>query len=150
LPSQKEQIGPKIRLDRWLWAARFFKTRSLAKKAIVNGQILVDGARIKPARELACGAVLNIRKESQMWHRGPASLAQTLYEELPESIARRVKYSELSRVERLARSSGVSDGKPTSRQRRQIKKFREQMPTRHDEIKSLAANSASEPENAPK
>ncbi|HEY0821800.1 MAG TPA: RNA-binding S4 domain-containing protein, partial [Rhizobacter sp.] len=95
--SDKAAAG--VRLDKWLWAARFYKTRSLATQEIDKGRIQVNGQVVKPARELKPGDLLEIRQAAQsartikvlaLSHvRGPAPVAQALYEETPESIARR-------------------------------------------------------------
>jgi ribosome-associated heat shock protein Hsp15 len=83
-----------VRLDKWLWAARFFKTRALATDAVVGGHVHLNGTRVKPAKEVRVGDRLSIRVGPTEWtidvralsdRRGPATLARTLYEELPES-----------------------------------------------------------------
>src|SRR5262249_6819744 len=88
----------RMRLDKWLWAARFFKTRSLAQTAVAGGKVKVNGERVKPARDLAPGDRLAIRIGELEWavlvkalseRRGPASVARTLYEEDESSRARR-------------------------------------------------------------
>jgi len=121
----------KVRLDKWLWAARFFKTRAQAKKAIVGGKILVDGKRIKPAREITPGVTLNIRKDHQIWEilvdnlssqRGSATIARQLYTETPTSIEQR----ELARLQQKSWHHTFSS-RPTSRERRQAMSFRENM-----------------------
>lgn len=88
----------RLRVDKWLWAARFYKTRSIAKTAIEGGKVHLDGQRVKVSREISIGERLTVK---QGWdekevvvkalsdQRGPAPIAQTLYEETPESIERR-------------------------------------------------------------
>src|SRR5438034_10534364 len=88
----------RVRVDKWLWAARFFKTRSAASEAALGGRVHVNGARVKPARELTVGDTLELTLRSQRRtvrvtglgdKRGPAATAATLYVETPESIAAR-------------------------------------------------------------
>jgi ribosome-associated heat shock protein Hsp15 len=87
-----------MRVDKWLWAARFFKTRALATEAVLGGHVHLNGARVKPAKEVRPGDTLSIRIGTVEWtvvvvtladKRGPASVARTLYEETPESLAAR-------------------------------------------------------------
>lgn len=120
----------RLRLDKWLWAARFFKTRSLAATAIDGGKIKVNGALVKPAKEISMGDCLEISAHEQHWkvvvrgindQRRPALEARLLYEETPESIERREKLAELHR---LAPTPGADiKGRPTKRDRRQLKQF---------------------------
>jgi ribosome-associated heat shock protein Hsp15 len=123
----------KVRLDKWLWAARFFKTRSLAKKAIEGGKVRCNGARCKSSREIEVDYVLEIR---QGWDektilvkalsdkRGSAPQALLLYEESPGSIKKR----ELNAAQRKAQRAmqPVSEGKPTKLDRRKIHRFKNQ------------------------
>lgn len=120
----------KLRLDKWLWAARFFKTRSLAKAAIEGGKVHLDGQRVKVSREISVGDSLKIRQgwdEKTVVVRGlsdqrrGAPQAQQLYQETDESIARR----EAAEQARKA-AGGMVDrpaGRPTKKQRRQIHRF---------------------------
>ena len=119
-----------LRLDKWLWAARFYKTRSLATEAIHAGHIKLNGSTVKPARELRSGDILDLAIGEVKWtidvlglndQRRPASEAQQLYAETPESIARRAAVKE---AQRLAPTPG-SDmrGRPTKKARRQIHGF---------------------------
>jgi ribosome-associated heat shock protein Hsp15 len=123
----------KVRIDKWLWAARFFKTRSLAAEAIGAGKVEVAGERVKPARLLQLGDevairlgpyehVVRVRGISE--RRGPASVAVTLYEETPDSIAARAKLAEQLR---MAPAAFVYEekGRPTKRDRREIDRFRD-------------------------
>ncbi len=122
----------KLRLDKWLWAARFFKTRSLAKAAIEGGKVHLGGQRVKVSKEICVGDTLQIR---QGWdekvirilalsdQRRGAPEAQRLYEETPESITRR----ESEAAARKA-AGGMIDRpakRPTKKQRRQIHRFRD-------------------------
>lgn len=123
----------KLRLDKWLWAARFYKTRSLATQEIGKGRVLVNEQPAKPSREVSAGDMVSIRKGESVTHvqvvaisavRGPAPVARQLYEETPESIATREHAAEMRR---LAPEPGQSirSGRPTKRERRQIDRFRE-------------------------
>lgn len=120
----------KVRLDKWLWAARFFKTRSLALTAINGGKVSVNGQHPKAGRELAVGDTLTIRQGQEIKtvtvqalaaQRGPAVAAQQLYEETLESIQQREKERELRQFSLAQRPRG--EGRPTKRQRRQIHRF---------------------------
>lgn len=121
----------KVRLDKWLWAARFFKTRSLAKQAIEGGKIHCDGQRVKPSKEITLGVTLTIRQgldekivevTALSDQRRGAPEAALLYQESPDSVARRE--AEAAR-RKLMRSDGP-EGRPTKKQRRQIHRFLEQ------------------------
>lgn len=121
----------RMRIDKWLWAARFFKTRSLASDAIDGGKIKVNGVQVKPAKEIAIGDTLEINAHEK-WtvivrglndQRRPAPEARQLYEETPESADSRAKLAEL---QRLAPTPGADiKGRPTKRDRRHIKRFSE-------------------------
>jgi ribosome-associated heat shock protein Hsp15 len=117
----------KVRLDKWLWAARFFKTRSLAKAAIEGGKVHLDGQRVKVSKEIAAGDVLQIRqgwdekvvlvKQISDQRRG-APEAQSLYEETTASIAKREEQAQARKA-----AGGMIDRpaqRPTKKQRRQI------------------------------
>ena len=117
-----------VRIDKWLWAARFFKTRTLAADAVKGGRVELDGARVKPSREVTAGDELKItigqtrrtvivREISDQ--RGPAKVAQTLYEETPESIAAREAAAEVRRLQ--SPPPGADLGmRPTKRDRRRL------------------------------
>jgi ribosome-associated heat shock protein Hsp15 len=118
------------RLDKWLWAARFFRTRTLAQEAIRGGKIEVNGERPKPSRHLRTGDELRIGRGSQEFivivtglsgRRGPATAAAGLYSETPDSIARRQSLNEERRL--LAASAPEYAGRPDKRARRQIIRF---------------------------
>ena len=120
----------KVRLDKWLWAARFFKTRTLAAEAIAGGKVQLNGNRVKPAHGVAAGDQLRIRKGSYEFvvlvkelssQRGPAKVAVMLYEETPDSRANREKTAELHRLSVLA--TPHTDKRPNKKQRRQISHF---------------------------
>ena len=116
-----------MRLDKWLWAARFYKTRSLATDAIDNGRILLNDARSKPARELHIGDRLRISKDETHWEitvlalseqRGPATLAQTLYAE--SEASRQARELSRERHKLMLDPSREIHGRPTKRDRRKL------------------------------
>jgi len=120
----------KCRLDKWLWAARFFKTRSLATTAIDTGKVHVDGDRVKPAKEVRIGQVIHIRNrdfeievnvEALSNVRRGAPEAALLYAETAESIAKRENAKLTGEHDFAQRDRGA--GRPTKRQLRDIKKF---------------------------
>ena len=122
----------KMRLDKWLWAARFYKTRSLAVQEIGKGRVQVNDQPAKPAREVAPGDVVCIRKEDPPIHvrvcavsgvRGPAPVARQLYEETPDSIAARERAAEMRRLAPEP-ALGIEAGRPTKRDRRLIDQMR--------------------------
>ena len=121
-----------LRIDKWLWAARFFKTRSLAAQAIHAGHVRLNGTAVKAAREVRPGDTLEITLSEERWtvtvqaineQRRPAPEARALYAETPESTARR----EAQREARHFAPNPGSDlrGRPTKRDRRQIRGFNE-------------------------
>ena len=120
-----------VRIDKWLWAARFFKTRSTATDAVLGGRVHVNGARVKPSKEIRAGDTVEIRVGQLAWtvvvrgisdKRGPASLAATLYEETPESAAaREQRAAELRASRPLGADLG---GRPTKQARRHIDALR--------------------------
>ncbi|MCK9250711.1 MAG: RNA-binding S4 domain-containing protein [Solirubrobacteraceae bacterium] len=120
-----------VRVDRWLWAARFFKTRPLAVEAIGAGHVQREGVNVKPSRLVAPGDNLTITVGQQRFHvevrataqrRGPASEAQRLYAETPESKAERERQAELRR---LSAPIGADLGRrPTKRDRRRLEEAR--------------------------
>lgn len=121
---------PKVRLDKWLWAARFFKTRSLATEAIHGGKVHLNRQRIKPAKEVHIGDELRVQTgpiertvlvKGLSIQRRPASEAALLYEETSESIQKREQSTLLRRQEAIFRPSG--SGRPTKRNRRAIHRF---------------------------
>ncbi len=123
----------RVRIDKWLWAARFFKTRALATTAIKNGKVKCAGQRVKASRMLAEGELLEIERgfdryevvvEALSDQRGPASLAQTLYTETEDSQKKRQLESDKRRMAALQRP--VSTSRPDKKQRRQIVRFNRQ------------------------
>ena len=120
-----------VRIDKWLWAARFFKTRSGATEAVLGGRVHLNDARVKPAREVRAGDTIEIRVGHFQWtlvvravadKRGPASVARTLYDETPDSLAARERRAEELR---LSRPIGADLGaRPTKQDRRRIEGLR--------------------------
>ena len=127
--SQSE-LTEKLRIDKWLWAARFFKTRSLAAQAVEGGKVKLNGQRVKPAKELHVGDALVIHIGDYAWQvtvrelsarRGPAEVARKLYEETEESQMLRQVQAATRRVEH--EPAAEIHGRPTKRARRMLKKF---------------------------
>jgi ribosome-associated heat shock protein Hsp15 len=127
----EDDRAERVRIDRWLWAARFFKTRGAATEAVLGGHVQVGGERVKPAKEVRVGDTLEIRRGEVRWtvvvtgvtdRRGPASVAAALYEETAESVAARERQRQ---ERRLARPLGADLGaRPTKQARRQIEALR--------------------------
>ncbi len=124
-------VMEKIRIDRWLWAARFFKTRAMATKAVNGGHVHLNGERVKPARVLGVADRLRIRRGHHEFEvevvalssrRGPATVARGLYRESRESIARREAAICARRLE-LEVAPHLPVGRPNKRQRRLIRDF---------------------------
>jgi len=121
-----------VRIDKWLWAARFFKTRSLATDAVDNGRVRLDGERIKPARPVKIDDKLLIDNGAEVWEvlvvgisdqRGPAPVARLLYEETTSSVTKRENDQE---ARKLYREPGTTiKGRPTKRDRRALSKASE-------------------------
>lgn len=120
-----------MRIDKWLWATRFYKTRSLATQAIEAGQVRLNSERCKPAKEVKIGDEILIRQGGLEWQiavkalsdkRGPASVAQMLYEETEGS---RIKREETIALRRMTRDSALEiKGRPTKRDRRALTRFK--------------------------
>jgi len=132
-PAESAAAG-RVRIDKWLWAARFFKTRSLAAEAIAAGKVEVNDERAKPAKLIQLGDSITVRQGPYLHvvhvrglseRRGPASVAATLYEETAESLAARAKLAEQLR---MAPAAFVYEekGRPTKRDRREIDRFRDE------------------------
>jgi ribosome-associated heat shock protein Hsp15 len=125
------EIEDRTRVDKWLWAARFYKTRSLASEAVAGGKVQVNGDRIKPAKPLQVGDEIRIRQGPYEYfvvvrelasRRGPAARAAQLYEETPESRAAR---ETLALQLKAMHSAFVPEkGRPTKKDRRDILKFK--------------------------
>jgi ribosome-associated heat shock protein Hsp15 len=120
-----------VRIDKWLWAARFFKTRTAATDAVTGGRVHVNGARVKPSRDVFPGDTVEVRVGHQQWtvlvrglsdKRGSASIAATLYEETPDSAALR---EQRALEARMSRPLGADLGmRPTKQDRRRIESLR--------------------------
>jgi ribosome-associated heat shock protein Hsp15 len=121
-----------VRIDKWLWAARFFKTRSGAQQAIEGGKVKLNGERTKPAKDLKPGDELLIHIGAYDWtvrvvqlsaQRGPASVARTLYEESNESRQKRAL--EVEKRRRFDEPASARKGRPTKRDRRDLERFQD-------------------------
>ena len=117
-----------LRVDKWLWAARFYKTRSLATEEVAKHRVQVNGLEVKPAREIKIGDTLRLRQgpvertvvvKGLSALRGPAPVAQGLYEETPDSLSARLQAAEQRRLVPEPASS-IELGRPTKRDRRQM------------------------------
>lgn len=129
-PHNHEQSPTSMRVDKWLWAARFYKTRSIAKAAIEGGKVHHNHERVKVSKEIRVGMELTIQQgldkktvviKALSDMRGPAPIAQQLYEETSESIERRELIASQRKLHNLARP----DHRPSKKDRRQISKFKQ-------------------------
>ena len=120
-----------VRIDKWLWAARFFKTRSLAQDAIELGRVRMRGERIKPSREVKPGDLLEITRAEEHFEvyvealsqvRGPAKEAQKLYRETDESLVLRERAAALRRIAKEP-AAAIPKGRPTKRDARKLREF---------------------------
>ncbi len=125
-------MGSEVRIDKWLWAARFYKTRALAQAAIENGRVTIEGQRVKPARVVRIGDTIGLRAGEQdrsvlvrglSTVRGPAPVAQALYEETAESVARRERLATERRLH-VEPAHAIAHGRPTKHERRELERFR--------------------------
>lgn len=132
-PPSGREPSSRPRIDKWLWAARFFKTRSLAQDAVENGRVRIGGDRVKSSREVKVGDTLDIQVGEYTWivsvlalsdRRGPAPVARLLYSEDPESRAAREKRMETRQW--VADPGSAIKGRPTKRDRRLIHRFKDQ------------------------
>ena len=123
-------MSDNVRIDKWLWAVRFFKTRTLAADAVENGKIKVGGDKVKPARAVRVGDKLAIDNGADLWDvlvlglsdkRAAAPIARLLYAETPDSIARRI--AEHERRKLFHEPGADIKGRPTKRDRRQLGRF---------------------------
>ena len=119
-----------IRIDKWLWAARFFKTRSLAQEAVELGRVRLAGQRLKPSRDVKPGDRLTVERGEERFEifvekiaavRGPAPVAQTLYRETDESREKRERASEMRKIA-MEPASTIAKGRPTKRDARLIRR----------------------------
>ena len=120
----------RLRIDKWLWAARFFKTRSMASDAVEKGRVRIGGANVKPSKDVRVGDLVEIEIEQVLWQvnvlgicevRGPAPIAQTLYAETDAGREKRVAESERRKTYR--EPAAALQGRPTKRDRRIIDKL---------------------------
>ena len=132
MPKAEQNLPAEtVRIDKWLWAARFFKTRSIAKSAIEGGKVHFDGERVKVSKEVRVGMELTIQQGFEKKTvlikaisnvRGPAPIAQQLYEETEVSLAKRELLASQRKLHNLARP----DHRPSKKDRRQISKFKQE------------------------
>jgi ribosome-associated heat shock protein Hsp15 len=129
--NQPDTDPNKLRIDKWLWAARFFKTRALAIEAIDSGKVLVNEERVKPAKTIDVGNLIAIRLGPYTFvvevlglsdKRGPAPQAQKLYRETPESIKQREELAFVRKAQ--AQEVQRGEGRPTKKDRREIERFK--------------------------
>ena len=129
--TDRDTEGERVRLDKWLWAARFFKTRSLAAEAVAGGKVQVNGERAKRARPVQPGDEIRVRLapyehvvvvRALSARRGPATAAAELYEERPESRAAREATAQ--QLKTLHAAFVPEKGRPTKRDRREMERFR--------------------------
>jgi ribosome-associated heat shock protein Hsp15 len=129
ITAYNDRMNDTVRIDKWLWAARFFKTRSLATDAVDGGKVRLNRDRVKPARGVKVGDSLEIDNGATEWEvvvrelsdqRGPAAIAQALYSETEQSIARRQQQAEQKKFFR--EPSATLKGRPTKRDRRLLDK----------------------------
>ena len=120
-----------VRLDKWLWAARFFKTRSVAREAVSGGKVHLNGNRAKPGRSLNVGDELRVQRGDDEYtisvaelsvRRGPASVARTLYVESEESLVKREQLAEQRKLEH--QQNATRERRPDKRQRRRLVRFK--------------------------
>jgi ribosome-associated heat shock protein Hsp15 len=131
VPSDKHSGPPgRLRIDKWLWAARFYKTRSLAARAVEGGKVKLNGERVKPGKEVKTGDELEVRSGELHWlvevrgvalKRGPAAEAALLYAESDENRARREHMIAMRRAG--PHPAHDAHGRPTKRDRRMIRRF---------------------------
>lgn len=122
----------RVRLDRWLWAARFFKTRALAAAAVAGGKVQVNGTRAKPAKQLQVGDGVRVRVGPYEWlvtvrglseRRGPPKAALVLYDEAPDGRRARERLAEQHKIAPAPAYQGK--GRPTKKERREIERLEE-------------------------
>ncbi len=123
-----------IRIDKWLWTARFFKTRKLASDAVSGGKVHLNGQRCKPSKEVKIGMLMTITKDIHQWnltveginsHRRPAKEAVLLYKEDQASIDKRQEQILLEKEQRAAMPHAEREHRPNKKQRRQIHRFKQ-------------------------
>lgn len=131
--GKQEKVEP-VRIDKWLWATRFFKTRSVAREAISGGKVHLNGQRVKPGRALSVGDQISVQRGQDEYlievlelsnRRGPAVVAQALYQESEESRLKREKLAEQRKLEREEHAG--RERRPDKRQRRHLVRFKHNM-----------------------
>lgn len=128
--AQDAALESRVRVDKWLWAARFYKTRSLAAQAVEAGQVRLNDERVKPAHAVKIGDAIAVRKQGTVWdvkvtgiadRRGSASQAALLYRETAESVA--IRTEEALRRKAALQADPRYAGRPTKRERRKLEDF---------------------------
>lgn len=123
-----------MRIDKWLWAARFYRTRTLAQQALEGGKVKLNSERVKPAKDVRAGDRIDMHIAIQDWtvrvlqlsdKRGPALVAHTLYEETPESVLRRAEQAALRKLAAEPSLERSGRGRPTKRERRELERWRD-------------------------
>lgn len=131
MAKQTDTEIQRLRIDKWLWAARFYKTRAIAKQAIEGGKVQVDGNRVKPGKEIEVGMEIRLRQghdektvvvQALSDQRRGAPKAQQLYEETDASVQERQRLAEMRKAQP---KHWPSPGRPTKKQRRQIQRFKQ-------------------------
>jgi len=131
MSKDQDNAMTRVRIDKWLWAARFYKTRAIAKQAIEGGKVQCGGGRVKPSKEIEVGMEIRLRQgddektvrvSALSDQRRGAPEAQKLYEETRESLARR---EELALARKAQPKHWMTPGRPTKKQRRQIHQFKQ-------------------------
>ncbi|WP_347987833.1 S4 domain-containing protein [Methylomonas sp. AM2-LC] len=123
-----------VRIDKWLWAARFFKTRQLAAEAVSGGKVNINGQRCKPGKEIKIGDLVKVGKDQYIWEirvlavtkqRRTSKEAVLLYNEEQDSVRKRMQLIELHKQQQALLPPGEREHKPNKKQRRQIHRFKQ-------------------------
>ncbi len=149
--NDKSNVMEKLRVDKWLWAARFYKTRSLASDAIAKNRVRIDSQRIKPSRTVQIGDTVQIEKPPYVFdvtvlglndQRRPASEASLLYQESEQSIEQRNTLATNLRMDRQMSAGLAGAGRPSKKQRRQIIRFQNRNDIDHESEQQTNESSA--------